>query len=87
MEEIEISVFCQIEEDFLELVYSDSTSNWLRRFDDKDELEAAVETRKEEDGDAPYEEEREYEEEFESEDTDDEDERESLVAEEEADDY
>jgi hypothetical protein len=82
-----MSVFCQIEEDFLELVYSDSTSNWLRRFDDKDELEAAVETRKEEDGDAPYEEEREYEEEFESEDTDDEDERESLVAEEEADDY
>jgi hypothetical protein len=82
-----MSVFCQIEEDFLELVYSDSTSNWLRRFDDKDELEAAVETRKEEDGDAPYEEEREYEEEFESEDTDDEEEHESLVAEEEADDY
>jgi hypothetical protein len=82
-----MSVFCQIEEDFLELVYSDSTSNWLRRFDDKDELEAAVETRKEEDGDAPYEEEREYEEEFESEDTDDEEERESLAAEEEADDY
>jgi hypothetical protein len=82
-----MSVFCQIEEDFLELVYSDPTSNWLRRFDDKDELEAAVETRKEEDGDAPYEEEREYEEDFESEDTDDEEERESLVAEEEADDY
>jgi hypothetical protein len=68
------------------LVYSDSTTNWLRRFDDKDELEAAVETRKEEDGDAPYEEEREYEEEFESEDTDD-DEHEGLSTEEEADDY
>jgi hypothetical protein len=81
-----MSVFCQIEEDFLELVYSDSTTNWLRRFDDKDELEAAVETRKEEDGDAPYEEEREYEEEFESEDTDD-DEHEGLSTEEEADDY
>jgi hypothetical protein len=81
------SIFCQIEEDFLELVYSDSTSNWLRRYDDKDELEAAAETRKEEDGDAPYEEEREYEEEFESEDTDDEEERGGLGTEEEADDY
>ena len=81
-----MSVFCQIEEDYLELVYSDSTSNWLRRYDDKDDLEAAVETRKEEDGDAPYEEEREYEEEFESEDNDDE-EREGFGAEEEADDY
>ena len=81
-----MSVFCQIEEDYLELVYSDSTSNWLRRYDDKDDLEAAVETRKEEDGDAPYEEEREYEEEFESEDNDDE-EREGFGSEEEADDY
>jgi hypothetical protein len=82
-----MSVFCQIEEDCLELVYSDATSNWLRRYEDKDEMEAAVETRKEEDGDAPYEEEREYEEEFESEDDDDDDEHEGLAVEEEADDY
>ena len=82
-----MSVFCQIEEDCLELVYSDSTSNWLRRFEDKDEMEAAVETRKEEDGDAPYEEEREYEEEFESEDDDEDDDKEGLAVEEEADDY
>jgi len=80
-----MSVFCQIEEDYLELVYSDATSNWLRRFEDKDELEAAIETRKEEDGDAPYEEEREIEEE--SEDDDDKDELEELEVEEEAEDY
>jgi hypothetical protein len=82
-----MSVFCQIEEDYLELVYSDSTSNWLRRYDAKDEMEAAIETRKEEDGDAPYEEDREYEEEFESEDDDEEDEKEGFTTEEEADDY
>ena len=82
-----MSVFCRIEEDFLELVYSDSTSNWLRRYEDKDEMEAAIETRKEEDGDAPYEEEREYEEEFESEDDDDDEEHQELGVEEEADDY
>ena len=81
-----MSVFCRIEEDFLELVYSDSTSNWLRRFEDKDEMEAAIETRKEEDGDAPYEEEREYEEEFESEDDDDDDGHEGFTIEEEAED-
>jgi hypothetical protein len=79
------SVFCQIEEDFLELVYSDSSTNWLRRFEDKDEMDAAIETRKEEDGDAPYEEEREFEEDFENED--DEDEHDKLEVEEEADDY
>ena len=82
-----MSVFCRIEEDYLELVYSDSTSNWLRRFEDKDEMEAATETRKEEDGDAPYEEEREYEEEFEGEDDDEDDEKEGFGVEEEADDY
>jgi hypothetical protein len=82
-----MSVFCKIEEDFLELVYSDSTSNWLRRYEDKDEMEASIETRKEEDGDAPYEEGREYEEEFESEDNDEDDEPEGFGVEEEADDY
>ena len=51
------------------------------------EMEAAVETRKEEDGDAPYEDEREYEKEFESEDDDEDDGHEGFEAEEEADDY
>ena len=82
-----MSVFCQIEEDYLELVYSDSTSNWMRRYEDKDEMEKAIETRKEEDGDAPYEEEREYEKEFESDDDDEDDEHEEIAVEEESDDY
>ncbi|MCJ7586576.1 MAG: hypothetical protein MUQ00_01530, partial [Candidatus Aminicenantes bacterium] len=30
-----MSVFCQIEEDFLELVYSDAAINTLRRYEDK----------------------------------------------------
>jgi len=65
-----MSVFCRIEDDFLELVYSDSTANALRRYEDKDEFEAAIEERKEEDGEAPFEEEGEFEED--DEDADDE---------------
>ncbi len=57
-----MSVFCQIEEDFLELVYTDTSANCLRRYEDKDEWEAAVEQRKEEDGESPYDEEHDYEE-------------------------
>jgi hypothetical protein len=63
-----MSVFCQIEEDYLELVYSDSSSNYLRRYEDKDEFEIGIEQRKEENGEAPYdEEEREFEEDYEEE--------------------
>src|SRR5512142_2991771 len=46
------SVFLVIEEDYLELVYSDSASNVLRRYEDRDELEKAIEERKEDDGEA-----------------------------------
>jgi hypothetical protein len=62
-----MSVFCRIEDDFLELVYSDSTANTLRRYEDKDEFEAAIEERKEEEGEAPIEDEREFEEDDEDE--------------------
>jgi hypothetical protein len=62
-----MSVFCRIEDDFLELVYSDSTANTLRRYEDKDEFEAAIEERKEEEGGAPIEDEREFEEDDEDE--------------------
>ena len=62
-----MSVFCQIEDDLLELVYSDSAANSLRRYEDKDEFEAAIEERKEEDGEAPFEEESEFEEDYEEE--------------------
>ena len=57
-----MSVFCKIEDDYLELMYSDSTANYLRRYEDKDELEAAIEQRKEEDGEARYEEDHEFKE-------------------------
>ncbi len=48
------SVFLVIEDDFLELVYSDASSNILRRFDNRDELDEAVEERKEDDGEAHF---------------------------------
>ena len=57
-----MSVFCQIEEDYLELVYSDAAANILRRFEDKDEFEEHIERRKGDDGEAPYEDDREFEE-------------------------
>ena len=50
------SVFCEIEDDMLELCYSDSTSNYIRRYEDKEEFETAVAKRKEEEGEAQYEE-------------------------------
>ena len=63
-----MSVFCEIEEDCLELCYSDSASNYLRRFEDKVEFDIALEKRKEDVGDAPFEEDKEPEDE--EEDTD-----------------
>jgi hypothetical protein len=64
-----MSVFAIIEEDFLELAYSDSAANYLRRFEDRDEFEAALDERKEEDGQATFEEEdRDYDEDEEEED-------------------
>ncbi len=78
-----MSVFCQIEDDYLELVYTDSTANSLRRYEDKDEGEAALEQRKEEDGEAAYDEDRDFEED-EDEDKDDED---DFEPESEEDDY
>ena len=59
-----MSVFCIVEEDFLELCYSDSAANYLRRYDDRDEFEEALEERKEDEGEKPFEkdEERDYDE-------------------------
>jgi hypothetical protein len=79
-----MSVFCQIEEDYLELVYSDAAANVLRRFEDKDEFEASIERRKGDDGEAPYDEDREFEEEY---DDDEGGEDEDLEVEDEADTY
>jgi hypothetical protein len=76
-----MSVYAVIEDDFLELAYSDSGSNSLRRFEDRDEFDLALEQRKEENGEVTYEEdERDY-------DEDDEDEEDELDAEDECDSY
>jgi len=57
----DMSVFAIIEEDFLELCYSDSAANTLRRYENRDEFDLALEQRKEEDGEAQYEDEHDYE--------------------------
>lgn len=62
-----MSIFCIIEDDYLELCYSDSAANYLRKYEDKEEFELALEQRKEEVGEAPYEEDHEFEEEYEEE--------------------
>jgi len=54
-----MSVFCILEEDFLELCYSDSAANFLRRYDDRDEFDEALEERKADEGEKPFEEEEE----------------------------
>lgn len=46
------SVFIVIEDDFLELVYSDAASSTIRRFEDRDEFDQAIEELKAEDGQA-----------------------------------
>jgi hypothetical protein len=46
------SVFLVIEDDYLELCYSDAASNTIRRFEDRDEFDEALDERKEDDGEA-----------------------------------
>lgn len=58
------SVFCVIEEDYLELGYIDTAASYLRRYEDKDEFELALEAQKEEEGEAPYDENRRFDEDF-----------------------
>ena len=79
-----MSVFCQIEDDYLELLYSDSAANYLRRYEDKDEFEVAVDERKEEDGETPFEEDHEFEEDYEE---PEEEEEEEFKIEDESDSY
>ncbi len=67
-----MSVFCKIEDDYLELCYSDTASNFLRRYEDKDEFQLALERRKEEVGETPYDEDKGFEENFAEEDLEDE---------------
>lgn len=48
------SVFLVIEDDYLELCYSDAAANTIRRFEDRDEFEEALEERKADDGQAHF---------------------------------
>jgi hypothetical protein len=77
-----MSVFGIIEEDYMELCYSDSVANTLRRYEDRDEFDSALEERKEEDGETQHEDEPDYdeadEEEKEEEELDVEDESETF---------
>jgi len=66
-----IAFFCIIEDDLLELCYSDSAANYLRKYEEKEEFEIAIEKRKEEEGDAPYEKSINFEENFEEENIED----------------
>ena len=66
------SIFCMIEDDYLELAYSDTASNFIRRFEDKEEFELALEARKEETGEIRYDEDHSFEEDFEEEISNDE---------------
>ena len=62
-----MSIFCVIEDDYLELCYSDSASNYIRRYEDKEEWQAAIEKRMEEEGEIPYDEDQGYGENYEDE--------------------
>ncbi len=50
----QMSVFCQIEEDFIELYYSETESSYIRRFDDEDEFFSSIEGRKEQMGEEDF---------------------------------
>lgn len=45
-----MSVFCTIEDDYLELFYSELDANFIRHYEDEDEFYKAIETRKNEFG-------------------------------------
>ena len=66
-----MSVFCRIEDDLLELCYSDTASNFVRRYEDKDEFQLAIEKRKEEVGESRYDDNTEFDNNFAEEDIQD----------------
>jgi hypothetical protein len=76
-----MSVFCSVEDDLLELVYSDSAVNYLRRYEDRDEFDEALEERKEDGGEAPFDQE---DVEFNEHDDDKEEDEEELEVEDES---
>ncbi|MCU0288212.1 MAG: hypothetical protein MUF15_17680 [Acidobacteria bacterium] len=50
----QMAIFCSIEEDFLELYYSELESNYIRRFDDEEEMQKYIAQRKIEFGDNEF---------------------------------
>lgn len=58
------SVFCVIEDDYLELGYVDAASSYLKRYEDKEEFELALESAKEEEGEVTYDEKHNFDEDF-----------------------
>ena len=58
------SIFCVIEDDYLELGYIDTVSNYLRRFEDKDEFELAIERRREDAGETRFDDDNGFEEDY-----------------------
>lgn len=68
----QMSVFCSIEEDFFELYYSELEANYIRHFDDEEELNRYIDARKSEFGEEDFETAEYYEEEIEADEFDEE---------------
>ena len=81
------SVFCIIEEDYLELCYSDASSNTIRRFEDRDEFDEALEERKEDDGEAHLEDDEDKDFEADEDEEEDEDIKDGFSVEDESETY
>lgn len=76
-----MAVFCIIEDDFLELCYSDSISNFMKRFEDREEFELELEKRREEFGEASFEDEIDIKEDYDGDDEEDDDDSDDDFAE------
>ncbi|MCP4217343.1 MAG: hypothetical protein GY765_22050 [bacterium] len=50
----QMAVFCAIEEDYLELYYSELEGNYVRRFDDEEDMRKQIEQRKSEFGEHEF---------------------------------
>ncbi len=50
----QMAIFCSIEEDFMELYYSELEGNYIRHFDDEEEMLKYIELRKTEFGESDF---------------------------------
>jgi len=58
------SVFCVIEDDFFELGYLDTATNYLRRYENKEEFDLALEKLKEEEGEVTFNDDHNFDDDF-----------------------